>query len=179
MSKLPKLSLWEATKIAQRDLEMSITKSYLYIDSISLEEPPPSRNFSYYSVGYGLLQTAIESFIPIARRMEISMNGATTNGIVPCLGLLQPQALSRNSALSMSAALELAISEVDRRKLYEEEGYFPWLISFGGSTSTGEEPYYGVRYTPWNPNTSMKYVKVELNGKVSFEENLRSGGLFY
>ena len=79
----------------------------------------------------------------------------------------------------MSAALELAISEVDRRKLYEEEGYFPWLISFGGSTSTGEAPCYRVRYTPWNPNTSMKYVKIDLNGKVSFEENLRSGGLFY
>lgn len=179
MNKLPKLSLLEATTIAQQDLETSITKSYLYIDSISLKEPPPSRNFSHYSVGYGLLQTAIESFIPIARRMEISMNGITTNGIVPCLGLQQPQTLSRNPALSMSAALELAISEVNRRRLYDKEGYFPWQISFGGSTSTGEALVYGVRYTPWNPNTSMKYVKIDLNGKVSFEENLRSGGLFY
>ena len=177
MAKRPKLSLIEATKIAYQDLQKSREKNNNFINSISLDNHPPSINFVKYCVSYGLKKNIIESFIPIVRTMDIDMEGKTSNGYL--LDIFLTKKIEVEPSLSIVIALELAISEITKRKIYETEGYFPWQISYLPSSVTKDDPYYALRYTPWNPNTSLHYVKINMDGRVSLSENKRNGKVFF
>ncbi len=139
MKKLPVLSLLEATRIACQDLQQSNSKSNYFITTVALEESPPSENYMKYVASYSLIEASLESFIPISRGLEIGMNGSVTDNYL--LTVCLPRAAEVKPSLPIIKALEYAISEVTKRQIYQEEGYFPWLVGYMPATATQRDPY--------------------------------------